>query len=123
MFRLLHKPFLYRIIVDILQLLIKKRPTRNSDRMVSRLPDSVLSPFFAVKNLHLKELAKLPQIAQIVLNLFGGMPLQIADDVGDLVVAFVADNGVLVFVIVHLTLVILGAGGFSLRRMPGGYQA
>ncbi len=78
-------------MVDVFQLLIKKRPTRDSDRMVSRLPDSVLSPFFAVKNLHPKESAELPQITQVVLDLCGGMPLQIADDVGDLVVAFMAD--------------------------------
>ena len=80
--------------MDVFQLLIKKRPTRDSDGMVSRLPDSVLSPFFAMKNLHPEEFTELPQITQIILDLRGGMPLQIADDVGDLVVAFMADNGV-----------------------------
>ena len=47
-----------------------------------------------MKDPHPKELAELPQITQIVLDLCGRMPLEIADDVGDLVIAFMADNSV-----------------------------
>ena len=93
MLRLLNETLTNRIGVNISQLLIEKCLASDCYRMIALFPD--LSPvyIFILKYSHPEEVAEFTLLAQVTFYLLAGVTLEITDNIGNLIGASMADDG------------------------------
>jgi len=80
--------------MEIIQLLFKDCHAPNCHRMIAGLPNSILTVFLVVKNLDPKEPAELAQFSQIRFDFGSRVPLEITDNIRNLLGLLVANDGV-----------------------------